>query len=245
MNGDGDRTSGAWSDEWEESDQLDLAASDDTLPWLEADDDRDAVRGFDTSRLALLAGLAFVLLAALIGGIWFLANRGLDAEPAPDGSVIAAPAEPYKTRPDDAGGKTFAGTGDTSFAVGEGQSREGRLAAAPEPRNTAASGASDGASGAEGPSIASTVTEPAASAPRQASGVGVQVGAYFSREDAEQGWQSLTRQTESLSGVSHRVVEGQSDIGRVFRLQAVAGNRETADRLCRALQSDGLACQVK
>jgi dihydroxyacetone kinase len=40
-------------------------------------------------------------------------------------------------------------------------------------------------------------------------------------------------------------VEGQADIGKVYRLQAVADDVAAAKRLCDALQSDGVACQVK
>lgn len=227
-------------EDWEGEEQLDLA-DDESLPWLEAGEDEDDGAGFDTSRLILLAVLALALLGAVVGAIWFVTNQVSD-EPEADGSVIAAPEEPYKTRPDDPGGKTFAGTGDTSFAVGEGQSREGRLAEpTTAPRDTAASG----------PSIASTVNEgtrttaPSTPASATAPGTAVQVGAFPRRDDAEAAWSRLTRQTEALSGVRHRVVEAQVDIGRVYRLQAVTGSRAEANRLCAALKADGLACFVK
>ncbi len=224
--------------EWDDSDQLDLA-EDDSLPWLDAGEDDEAAGGFDVSRMVMLGVLALVALGVVVGGIWFVANTASDEPPA-DGSLIAAPEEPYKTRPDDEGGKVFPGTGDTSFAVGEGQTREGRLADKPASAQPPA------------PSIASTIDE----APRetkvtptkvqpQVSGVPVQVGAFPRREDAEAAWVSLTRQTEALSGVRHRVVEAQVDIGRVYRLQAMAGDRASANRLCNALQTDGLACFVK
>jgi hypothetical protein len=53
------------------------------------------------------------------------------------------------------------------------------------------------------------------------------------------------RQTEALNGVRHRVVEAKVDIGTVYRLQAVAGDRASANRLCNALKTDGLPCFVK
>lgn len=222
-------------EDWDGEDQLDLA-DDESLPWLEAGEDEDDASGFDTSRLVMLAVLALALLGAVVGAIWFVTNQASD-EPEADGSLIAAPEEPYKTKPEDPGGKTFAGTGDTSFAVGEGQTREGRLAEpAPKP-------SSKPTAAAAGPSIASTVNE----APRQqvAAGTAVQVGAYPARADAEAAWARLMRQTEVLNGVSHRVVEAQVDIGRVYRLQAMAGDRAGAQRLCAALKADGLACFVK
>lgn len=225
-------------EDWDEGEQLDLA-SEERLPWLEAGDEDDLDGGFDTQRLLLVAGLALVALAVVIGGIWFVSRQASDEPPA-DGSLIAAPEEPYKTKPSEKSGKVFAGTGDSSFAVGEGQTREGQLADRP-------------VSDPVGPSIASTVNatpQPAptaAPAPAAASagGVPVQVGAYPRREDAEAAWARLLRQTEALSGVNHRVVEARVDIGRVYRLQAMAGDRAGANRLCGALKADGLACFVK
>ena len=55
----------------------------------------------------------------------------------------------------------------------------------------------------------------------------------------------MSRRTEALAGVKHRVVEGKVDIGTVYRLQAVAGSRAEAERLCAALKADGLDCQIK
>lgn len=216
--------------EWENEDQLDLA-DDESLPWLEAGEDEEQAAGFDTSRLILLGVLALIVLALVVGAIWFVANQTSD-EPEADGSVIAAPDEPYKSKPEDPGGKTFAGTGDTSFAVGEGQTREGRLA---EPTTTPAAAADDSDGSDEGN----------AAAPGTPSGTAVQVGAYPRREDAEAAWSNLMRQTEALNGVRHRVVEAQVDIGQVYRLQALAGDRASANRLCAALKADGLACFVK
>ena len=223
-------------DDWDGDEQLDLAA-DDSLPWLESSDDDEAAGGFDTSRLLLMGVLALVALGVVVGGIWFLGKRSAD-EPTPDGSVIAAPEAPYKTKPENPGGKVHAGTGDTSFAVGEGQSREGKLADKPA--------SSEKVVAAAGPSIASTVgEEKRETKPAAVSGIAVQVGAYPTRQDAEDAWGRLTRQTEALSGYRHRVVEAQVDIGRVFRLQAMAGDRASANRLCSALKADGLPCFVK
>jgi hypothetical protein len=73
----------------------------------------------------------------------------------------------------------------------------------------------------------------------------VQLAAYSSRARAEQGWNDLRSRTEALSGVRYRIEEGTVDIGKVYRLQAVAGDRAAADQLCARLKADGLDCQVK
>ena len=221
---------------WDESENLELIDNDERLPWLEADEEEDSDGGFATSRVVLLGVLALALIGAVMGGAWYVLG-GRASEPPADGSLIAAPDEPYKTRPDDPGGKTFAGTGDTSFAVGEGQTREGRLA--------------DTAAVAAGPSLATTLNaespdaEPAPPKPAPMSGVAVQVGAFPSRTEAEEAWARLMRQTEALNGVSHRVIEARVDIGKVYRLQAVAGDRSSASALCGRLKADGLPCFVK
>ena len=222
-------------------DELALADNEERLPWLSGDDDEVAPRRVDSGRLLGFALLLLTLGAIILGGLWWVLNRGGTGGAAADGSIIAAPAEPYRTRPADPGGKVHEGTGDTSFAVGEGQRREGEVATrntpiAPPPVPVATASANAAASPSPSPS-----PDPVASVP----GVGVQVGAYARRDQAEAGWVTLTRQTEALQGLRHRVVEGQADIGTVFRLQAVAPDRASANALCAALRADGLPCQVK
>ena len=65
------------------------------------------------------------------------------------------------------------------------------------------------------------------------------------RQDAEDAWGRLIRQTEALSDFRHRVVEAQVDIGRVYRLQAMAGDRASVNRLCDARKAEGVPCFVK
>ena len=230
----------SWEDHAEE---LAFIDEDDRLPWLDSSDDVASKPKGDWARLAGL-GLLSLAVAGLLGaGGWWLISRM--TEPAGDGSVIAAPAEPYKVRPTDPGGKQHAGTGDTSFAVGEGQTREARIAdSAPPPpvapSTVAASPSPDVAAAAP---AAEPKPEPE---PEPAlAGVGVQVGAYYNAAAAERGWSTLIRQTEALQGVNHRVVRGVADIGTVYRLQAVAPDAASASRLCAALRADGLNCQVK
>ena len=210
-----------------------LARNDDeSLPWLDTDD-YEGEGGVDATRIIGFAVILLALLATVVGGIWWFSNRTEDKAIIADGSTIKAPREPYKVKPANAGGKEFAGTGNVAPGVGEGKTRDGKLKtdSVPAPAGTAS------------PSIAtrSTKEEPAVAS----SGVGVQVGAYGTRERAEAGWVTLQRQTTALDGVSHRVMKGQADIGTVYRLQAVAGNAANARALCNKLKADGLACQVK
>ncbi len=220
--------------------EAELALSnDDSLPWLESDEYDPDEGAVDTARIVGFALILLTLLVVAVGGTWYFSNYLSGERIVADGSTIEAPPGPYKVQPDDAGGKEFAGTGNVAPQVGEGISREGQLADRPAPP---AVPVQTTAEAAPRPQIATRSSD---EDPAEVSGVGVQVGAYGSRAAAEAGWATLLRQTEALSGVSHRVVKGQADIGTVYRLQAVAGDLAAARALCQALKADGVACQVK
>ena len=214
-------TSGGARDEAEE---LAFTQQDARLPWLEADDDFEEP-GMPGGRKAALVIIAVLALAVIGGGGYWLLQQGPGTAVVADGSTIEAPKGPYKMKPADPGGTTALGTGDTSFAVAEGRRPANRVA---------------GAENAALPSV-----EPEDGEAPAASGVGVQVGAYASRERAELGWQTLVGRHEALQGVSHRVVQGTVDGSTVYRLQAVAGSGGAARDLCDALKANGADCQVK
>lgn len=226
------------SPRFEETGELDLGDDDVRLPWLEGDDDDEFDdSGSSTGQLIALVLLGVAALALIVGGIWWWQRDRPDDTLVADGATIEAPAAPYKTKPADPGGDVVAGTGDTSFAVAEGQTRQVRMgsetaAPAPTPK-------------AEPTPAASTSASPAPAPAADMSGPGVQVGAYSNRESAEKGWTRLSQQYEALSGMRYRIVEGRADIGTVYRLQAVPGDAAAATRLCATLKGAGLSCQVK
>ena len=193
------------------------------LPWLESADDEDEDGGVDTARLVRFVLFGVTLLAAIVGGLWFASHHTGNQAQVADGGVIKAPAQPYKEAPKNAGGKTFAGTGDSAFAVSEGKTTTAKLG------------------GADTPVAAATPEAGAA----DSGGVGVQVGAYSSQATAEAGWSHLASSHEALKGLHHRILEGSADIGTVYRLQAVTGDLAAANALCASLKSSGVACQVK
>lgn len=222
-----------------EPEELALTNEDEPLPWLEsADYDQD--NSADTGRIVGLLLLGLIVVGALIAAIWALSRPDTDPQLVADGSVIEAPEGDYKTRPDDAGGSEVAGTGDNSFAVGEGERREGQIASGNASQPSVATQSTTGAQDDE-----ETSTAASGATATNSGGVGVQVGAYSDKETANAGWGKLRSQTDALNGFNYRVVEGKADIGTVYRLQAVAGDAAAADKLCAALKSDGVACQVK
>jgi len=232
----------------------------DRLPWLESDDDEE-YEGVDNKRVAVavLGGLA--LTAAAVGGFWYFTHRPDNGAPVADGSVVAAPVESYKEAPKDPGGKKFAGTGDSSFAVSQGQERPAQLAGseaqaaganAAEVASSAAAAA--GASFAGGAPVAAKPEAMAAAKPVAApkaapvengpTGGVVQIAAYTSESAAVAGWNRLVQGHEILKGMNHRVISAKIDLGTVYRLQLVTSAGGGAG-LCDRLKADGLPCQVK
>lgn len=225
----------SWEDDADgeplETEQLALSDDDEKLPWLESSDDEEYEdEGSDWGQTARLALLAIIALGAIVGGIYWATHRNPDPALVADGSVVPADDKPYKEAPKDPGGKTFDGTGDTSFAVSEGQTRPGQIA-----------------SGAPAPVPAAPAPQAGAAPAAPASGgVGVQVGAFSSKDKAEAAWTQLgTKAGGALSGVSHRVVQGTAEAGTVYRLQAVAPDAAAAQALCGKLKAAGISCQVK
>ena len=207
---------------------------EDRLPWLDSGDEDFDDEGVDNRRVwgFVLAGLA--LLTLIVGCVFWVTHRAGQSTQLADGSTIPAPPGPIKSAPANPGGKTFEGTGDSSFSVSQGKSPGARLA----------TGGADGATPAAPPAPASPSARPA-SVTAAARGVAVQVGAYTSEASAEAGWAHLAKAYDTLSGVSHRVVEGSADIGTVYRLQAITASDDAAQALCDRLKSAGANCQVK
>jgi hypothetical protein len=218
-----------------EPEELAFAQEDERLPWLEADDDVDE-GAVDTGRVVAFVVGSLVVLALVIGALWWIFRDSSGGDLVADGSTIEAPAGPYKTKPENPGGAEALGTGDTSFAVAQGRTIEGKIAVSPAPQPSI--DRNQAGSGPEAASAAKAEASPA-------EGVGVQVGAYSSRDRAEAGWSTLSTRYPALDGVKHRIVQGTVDGSPIFRLQAVAGDVKTASQLCSALQSQGGDCQVK
>lgn len=245
----------------EQDSELDLS-EDDSLPWLESDEDEAAATGVDTAQLIGFVGVLLTVLAGVVGAIWYFSNSNQAATVAADGSTIEAPKGPYKDRPSDAerGGRVVEGTGNVAPAVAEGQMTEGRIASEAGAETGAGAGDQDlsikmPAIGGAAPKPAASAQAPKASAAKPAAAAlpanadpatpNVQLAAYSSRARAEQGWREISGRTSALQGVNYRVVEGRADIGTVFRLQALPGDRSAANQLCAALKAQGIECQVK
>ena len=197
----------------------------DRLPWLETADGYEYDEGASPLKVAglVLGGLA--LLAAIVGGIYWL-QRNQTGGAQGNGELIAAQEGNYKVAPDDREGKTFEGEGDSAFAASEGKKTGATIAV---PAKT------DGAKAAT----------PVASGPTPAGAVMVQLGAFGDAAKADQAWAAFGKRFGFLSGTNRKIAEAIGEGGRkIFRLQAVTANAAAAQQLCAKLKAAGENCLI-
>lgn len=197
----------------------------DRLPWLETADGYEYDEGASPLKVAgmVLGGLA--LLAAIVGGIYWL-QRNQTGGAQGNGELIAAQEGNYKVAPDDREGKTFEGEGDAAFAASEGKKTGATIATptkAGDPK----------------------VVKSAASGPTPAGAVMVQLGAFGDSAKADQAWAGLGKRFGFLSGTNRKIAEATGEGGRkIFRLQAVTANAAAAQQLCAKLKAAGENCLI-
>lgn len=210
----------------------DLGLDDpDRLPWLETADGYEYEESASPLKVAglVLAGLA--LLAAIVGGIYWL-QRNQSGGASGNGELIAAQEGDYKVAPTDREGKKFEGEGDSAFAASEGKKVEVSI----DPAKAKAA--------AQAPQQAPGAT-PVKSGPAPAGSGFVQLGAFSDSAKADQAWAAMGKRFGFLSGLNRRIAEGAAEGGRkVYRLQAVAANPAAAQQLCAKLKAAGENCMV-
>lgn len=200
----------------------------DRLPWLETADGYEYDEGASPLKVAglVLGGLA--LLAAIVGGIYWL-QRNQTGGAQGNGELIAAQEGNYKVAPDDREGKTFEGEGDVAFAASEG-TKTGATIAAPAKA---------------GDATAASVRPAPASGPAPAGSVMVQLGAFGDATKADQAWAAFGKRFGFLSGTNRKIAEATGEGGRkIFRLQAVTSNAAAAQQLCAQLKAAGENCLI-
>lgn len=210
----------------ENNDGLDLDDPD-RLPWLETADGYEYDDGASPMKVALLVLGGLVLLAAIVGGIYWMQRNQTDTNGDGKGELIAAQEGDYKVRPDEVGGKKFEGEGDAAFAAADGKKSSSTVG-----KGDAASKAAANAAKAASGKIADGATF-------------VQLGAFGDAANANSTWAALSKRFGFLSGVKYRVAQGKADGGRsVYRLQAAAANAAEAQQLCAKLKAAGENCLI-
>jgi hypothetical protein len=199
----------------------------DRLPWLETADGYEYDEGASPLKVAglVLGGLA--LLAAIVGGIYWL-QRNQTGGAQGNGELIAAQEGNYKVAPDDREGKTFEGEGDAAFAASEG-------------KKTGATIAPPGKMGDR----KAAMGKPVGNGPAPAGAVMVQLGAFGDAAKADQAWAAFGKRFGFLSGTNRKIAEASGEGGRkIFRLQAVTANAAAAQQLCAKLKAAGENCLI-
>ena len=203
----------------------------DRLPWLETADGSAYDYRASPFKLAFMFFAGLVLLAAIIGAIYWLQRNQIGGANG-NGQLIAAPVGAYKVKPQDAGGKRFEGEGDSAFAASEGTKTGATLVPAAKTAPIAPPAA-----------IASAPVAAPAAAP--ASAVMVQLGAFGDSAKADAAWAALNKRFGFLAGMNRKIAETNVEGGRkVFRLQAVAANSSEAQQLCAKLKVAGENCLI-
>jgi hypothetical protein len=231
----------------------------DRLPWLEAVDEDDDAGSPSAAKLIAFVIVGLAAIGLIVGGLFWMLNRGEDAPASAGGELIAAPAEDYKIKPEEPGGMKVEGKGDTAFAASAGEAPKGTLdmGAVPEQPVTSppqaqpqpAPGQPKQAAGqpkgreievavaparpgqAPLPTPSRQPAAPATPATATASGPAIQLGAFSSQASANAAWKNLSGRFKYLEPLAHDVVPVQSGGKTLYRLRASGSIQGVCGRL--------------
>src|SRR3954469_13888895 len=99
----------------------------DRLPWLEAVDEDEGGDGPSALKLIGAGLIGLAAIGGIAGGLFWLGNRHAGGSAPTEVATIKAPEGAYKVRPDNPGGMTVQGQGDSSFAASAGADPKGRI----------------------------------------------------------------------------------------------------------------------
>ena len=196
---------------------------DNRLPWLESAEDYNEEDEYSPVRVAIFVGLAIALVAAIVGGIYWLQNRdasGLNG----DGTLITAPKGDYKVQPNDTQARKFEGEGDASFAASQGQGTTSKLGTAPP--------------------VEAPIKNNAPASPSAPDSAMIQLGAFSSSSQADKAWPGFTRRFADIDALPKKVVKSTVEGSTIYRLNAVAPNLSAARKICNGLKAAGESCLV-
>ncbi len=229
-------------------------------PWLEPAAEEEVESGANGGRLVALVVAGLALIGLVVGGLYAWQNRALEG----DGTLIAAPAGPYKTAPAPERGR-FEGEADAAVAATEGAAPVGtvdtsrlpetptsptpvRTAQAPAPatatmaapRGVAAAAPVTRADAAPVASAAPVSNAASAAAAPASAGGTAQLGAFANEASARRAWSQLETRFEWLKDTGHSIVPATVNGRTVYRLTAAGGAN-----LCARLRVAGETCIVR
>jgi hypothetical protein len=238
--------------------RADDPALDDRLPWLEAVEEDGRGEGPSALKLIVAVLIGLVAIGGVVGGIFWLGNRGAAHRTGGEAELIKAQPGPYKVKPNQPGGMTVEGEGDTAFQASAGADPKGRIntAAVPEapvqkgqqPQQAAPAQPAPQQTAQAQPQAkpgdkkpAATIKAPAATAAPAAAAAGatIQLGSFPSGAMAEKAWKALAGRFAYLAPLSHNVVTAEVGGKTWYRLRASGPD---AAGICGRLKVAGEQC---
>ena len=215
------------------------ADEEDRLPWLEAVEEEEDGQGPSALKLIVAVLIGLAAIGGIVGGIFWLTNRDGGIVGGPE--LIKAPEGDYKVRPDDPGGLTVEGEGDTAFAASAGADPKGQINTNAVPEDPVAK-TRPAAPAAQPEEPLLKAPAPTNAAPAAGAGGGaIQLGAFSSQAAANNAWKALSGRFAYLSPLSHSVVSVSSGGKTLYRLRASGPD---ARGVCRRLEVAGENCVV-
>jgi SPOR domain len=229
--------------------RADDPALDDRLPWLEAVEEDGRSEGPSALKLIVAVLIGLVAIGGVVGGIFWLGNRGAARHAGAEPELIKAQPGAYKVKPSQPGGMTVEGEGDTAFQASAGADPKGKINTAAVPEAPVQKG-QQSAQAQPQPQPAAPEKKPAgtikappptaapAAAPA-AGGATIQLGSFPSGAMAEKAWKAMAARFAYLAPLSHSVVSAEVGGKTWYRLRASGPD---AAGICGRLKVAGEQC---
>ena len=232
----------------------DVRADDDRLPWLEAVEEEDRGGGPSAVKLIVAVLIGLAAIGAIVGGIFWLGNRGAAHRTGAEAELIKAQPGPYKVKPAQPGGMAVEGEGDAAFQASAGADPKAKINTGAVPEAPVQKGQAPAAQQQAAPTQAqqhkapdkpqATIKAPApsnapAAAPAAAGGATIQLGAFPSAAAAEKAWKAMASRFSYLAPLSHSVVSAEVNGKTYYRLRASGPD---AAGICGRLKVAGEQC---
>ncbi len=230
----------------------------DRLPWLEPAGVEDDLDRPSPGKIIGLVVAGLVLLGLIVGGGYWLKNRAPSGG-AEDAKLIQSQGATYKIPANASDAKEFDGEGDQSFEASAGGDAAGKIDASkvPEAPRTDLKAAPEAApapvkAAAAKPTVVAAVKQVAAEAKKagdsapvaSSGGPRIQLGAFGSKELAENVWKKLSARFDYLGALSHSVEPVETGGKTLYRLRASVGSSADAGATCGKLRVAGETCLV-
>ena len=220
-----------------------VLADEDRLPWLEAVEEDEEGDGPSLAKLVAAILIGLVAIGVIVGGVFWLGNRGGPA--GNDSDLIAAEEGDYKIKPRDPGGMNVSGEGDAAYQASAGNSPRGQVNANAVTEVPLRPGQQPQQTPQARPQPTPPAAPPQRPAPGQPApsgpGATIQLGAFSSPAGATRAWAGLAGRFRYLAPLGHSVVSATVGGRTVHRLRA---NGPGAADVCRRLRIAGEDCSV-